>query len=625
MFRKLVNPLLWGNSIALSWMWGLGLFFSVQITYHFGLFGLLSFAIPNALGLVIFGMILQKVADRKDSPESLADFYAQWSKPFRLVLFLYQVLAITLTIFAVIRYLWQPLGLGNFFPFFLSLPLTVLVILATASIFGEEFDITHIKYSHAVLLCILAVAVSFLISRVDFQIIGESEWFAPAKHLFESKYWGYEIPICIGLLLGPWLDLQQWQRAIEIRRERSSILIAYLVGAALFFSLLLFHGVLTQWVKSIVTGETLATLVNENYGREYGQQLIAKFIFENEMLRSFAFPFYCTFISICILTTLDSGYIATRWFLSSNVKKSKHIIFSILPERLVTSPIPTLIFCGGFTILATVVNLELEYFMLFYATFFVGYSALGITRCFSSNPSVPLPQVKLFCVGSFSVVVFSYGYFQSQAITQIIASLIPLAYVLWLLLKPGEDEELDLPHVIKSEAASIISHVKKTASAVSSGQLGQEVKVIEVPAAQHQNGFVDDQNWFNYSLTATYSDTNSVGNVYFAMYPMWVGKTRELFFNLVLPDFDLKHTEFYILTRSFEHKFVRESKEFDEITVKIKVGDTNRKFTTLDHRIYDMNNELLGKGSQSLMFVSSSDYKLIDIPQSVYSAFMKYM
>ena len=32
---------------------------------------------------------------------------------------------------------------------------------------------------------------------------------------------------------------------------------------------------------------------------------------------------------------------------------------------------------------------------------------------------------------------------------------------------------------------------------------------------------------------------------------MWVGKTRELFFNKVLPRFNIKETPFYILTRSF--------------------------------------------------------------------------
>ena len=92
-----------------------------------------------------------------------------------------------------------------------------------------------------------------------------------------------------------------------------------------------------------------------------------------------------------------------------------------------------------------------------------------------------------------------------------------------------------------------------------------------------------------------------------------------------MPDFDLKTTKFYILTSSFEHKLVRETREFDTITVKICVSDFNRKFCTLEHQIFGSEGQLLGKGKQSLLFVSSKDYGLLDIPPEVYSAFMKYL
>jgi len=115
-----------------------------------------------------------------------------------------------------------------------------------------------------------------------------------------------------------------------------------------------------------------------------------------------------------------------------------------------------------------------------------------------------------------------------------------------------------------------------------------------------------------------------VGNVYFGMYAMWVGKTRELFFNRCLPKFNLKTTPYYILTRSFEHKFMRETREFERVSVKIKVGEYNRKFVTLEHQIFDSAGNQLGKGKQQLIFVSSGDYKLLDIPDEVYEAFVAY-
>ncbi|MFM8789340.1 MAG: acyl-CoA thioesterase, partial [Chthoniobacterales bacterium] len=145
-----------------------------------------------------------------------------------------------------------------------------------------------------------------------------------------------------------------------------------------------------------------------------------------------------------------------------------------------------------------------------------------------------------------------------------------------------------------------------------------------VEAVQHPLGGHFEGKWFVHSFVATYADTNSVGNVYFGMYAMWVGKTRELFFNRVMPKFNLKDTPFYILTRSFEHKFVRETREFETVSVRIRIGGYNRKFVTLEHEIFDSQNQLLGKGQQSLLFVSSGDYKMIDVPPEVHTAFLPY-
>jgi acyl-CoA thioesterase FadM len=92
-----------------------------------------------------------------------------------------------------------------------------------------------------------------------------------------------------------------------------------------------------------------------------------------------------------------------------------------------------------------------------------------------------------------------------------------------------------------------------------------------------------------------------------------------------MPKFNLKNTSFYILTRSFEHKFVRETREFETVSVRIRIAGYNRKFVTLEHEIFDAQNQLLGKGQQSLLFVSSTDYKMIDVPPEVHAAFVPYV
>lgn len=615
------STLLWGNTVALSWMWGLGLFFSVQFTTQFGLFGLLTFSIPNFIGLMAFGLVTQLIANRQKGSESLANFFTTWARPFRLIFFLYQILAISLTIFAIIRYVWQPLNLQ---PELLYLPLTLLIVLAAGILFGEEFDIKRIKYSHGVMAVILAGAVAVLIlGRNDFTDV--SSLVVNQLPTNDWNYWGYAVPIVIGFLVGPWLDLQQWQRAIQMHRERVSIRWAYVVGSIQFFAMLLFHGVMTLWAMNLGGG----TFIREGLANyTYGQDLLMRFFFQNAEAQPWIFTAYCVWVCICLLTTLDSGYIALRWFLQSNVKTSTHAIFSLIPTRLVTSPIPVFIFCGLVALVSAVVGLELEYFMIFYATFFVGYSALAIARCYLISPANAIPQVKMFSIGSLAVVILAYGYFLRYPLFQIIGSLLPLGYVAWLLLKPGSSEEF-LSDTEELESATERGGMTRgfaplVGPVIDGG--GSQLAQTPVSAAMgtHDLSGYFDGKWFVHQLIATYADTNSVGNVYFGMYAMWVGKTRELFFNKVMPKFNLKDTQFYILTRSFEHKFVRETREFEVVRVQIKIASFNRKFVTLEHEIYDSQDQLLGKGKQCLLFVSSSDYRMLDIPQDVHAAFITH-
>jgi len=277
----------------------------------------------------------------------------------------------------------------------------------------------------------------------------------------------------------------------------------------------------------------------------------------------------------------------------------------------------------GITLAGLWARLELEYFMVFYASFFVGYASLAIARCFVPNSQQPLPQIRMFSLASISLVIFAFGYCTGANVLLILGSLLPLVYVIWLVFNT------DLLRVVTERAGEVIEAaseipgiraIARTATVVAGSQV-----VAPQPQDAHALSGHFEGKWFVYSLIATYADTNSVGNVYFGMYGLFVGKTRELFFNTVMPDFDLKTSRFFILTRSFEHKFVREAREFDTITVKIRIADFNRKFCTLEHQIFGSESELLGKGKQSLLFVASKDYSLLDIPAEVYTAFMPHV
>jgi acyl-CoA thioesterase FadM len=622
-FRWL-NALLWGNSVALSWMWGLGLFFSVQMAFMFGLQGLLLFAVPNVIGLMLFGFLTQIVANRHaGGQESLAIFFDKFAKPFRLIFYLYQVLALGLTVFALSRYLFGSIQLVDGPLFGMYLALVVFVVLAAGCLFGEEFGIQKIKYGHGMFGLLLLLCIGVILFTLRPLFPAAVTWSAPDPEVWKGpSLLGYSVPLLVGLLVGPWLDLQHWQRAIQIHREKTSVRLSYLFGGAFFFLLLLFHGCIALWV------------IGQNGGADYGKEGLDKFRYAHELIVQYISRLdesakgllpaaYFSFLAICALTTLDSGYIALKWFLGNAVAKSQNALIGMLPKRIFDSPIPSFILVGLLAGVGLFARLELEYFMVFYASFFVGYAALAIARCFVPNSQQPLPQIRMFSLASISVVLFALGYFTASTGLLFLGSMLPLAYVAWLVFNT------DLLRVVTERAGEVleaasefpaIKAIAKTANAVT----GSEI-VAPAPQDAHALGGHFEGKSFVYSFIATYQDTNSVGNVYFGMYGMFVGKTRELFFNTVMPDFDLKTTKFYILTRSYEHKFVREAREFDVITVKLRLGEFNRKFCTIEHQIFGADNELLGKGKQSLLFVSSKDYRLLDIPPEVYTAFIPHV
>ncbi|WP_128331517.1 thioesterase family protein [Apibacter sp. HY039] len=621
---KLVNSFFWGNSVALSWLWGLGLFFSVQMTFLFGLTGLFSFAFLNALGLFMFGYGTQKIAQRDKGQESLERFFKRWSKPFRLSLYLYQLLAVALTIFAIVNYLLRPLLIsywpgwdeqGSILQLF-TLLLVVALVLSAACLVGEEFTIKSIKYWHLLVGILIAVIASALLLYLQPQVLND-----PVAWITENNskpiFWGYMIPILIGFFVGPWLDLQQWQRAIQMRKENTNIASGYFFGALLFFLFLIFHGVLASYVfNSDWFTQDMASVGLG--GLTYGHEMIVNYMVYFHSVMPWWVPagYYC-FIALAVLTTLDSGYVATKWFLKENSKTSNNPVLSMIPSNIIDSPIVTYLTAALIAVFGVLTDCEIEYFMVFYATFFVAYAALGIARCFVPNSQHSLPQVKLFSIGAFSLVVFASGYFMQVAWVMIMGSILPIFYVIWLVLNT------DLLRVVKEKVEEVMDAASEIPVLRTLSKATQTVingKTEEVSTGSHFEG-----KWFVHSFMATYADTNSVGNVYFGVYALWVGKTRELFFNYVLPDFNLKDTTFLILTRSFEHKYINETREFEKISVKIRASEYNRKFATLEHQVFDSAGNLLGKGKQQLIFVSPKDYKILDIPPDVIKAFMPYM
>ncbi len=665
--------MLWGTSIALSWTWGLGLFLSVQMALHFGLGGLLAFVVPNAIGLMAFGLLTERISRRQPTARDFERHFFTTSHSLRYVILVYQFVAIALTFFAVFRYIFIPMGLG--------LPLGVLLALGGALMLGEQFPIRRIKWSHLVmfLLVVVSMTVAWLSFR-HFQAGQEAGWtmWPGEERAISLTFLGFFVPIVLGFLVGPWLDIQQWQRAIQIRREEGTIRGSYFFGGIFFFCVLLFHGVLALMVLPVNPAQLLVPAAD---GLFHAKDAVTRFAFLPDFGAPLLFAiFYAAFLFLCILSTLDSGYVALKWYLRELTRKSEHIILSIIPETAMRSPVPVFLAAVGIGLVGLPLRWELEYFVAFYASFSIGYAVVFLFRSTFSPQFTNFTQTTLFAIGAFSLGLFGVGYFDQQWYLMAMGALFPAVHGILTISgravvddlqrampqPPQDDQAEPLPEgeqpppasgSYSGRAAEMALHALENAIKRIDPKLGSRVEEVihrvEPSVAhtlasilstmqpdpseegngrplhydaevEHAKGHFEGK-WFTHTFQATYQDTNSVGNIYFGQYVMWVGKVREMFFRACMPEFDLNDTPFYILTRSIEHKFNMEAKEFDIITVRIRIHSFNRKFATLEHEVLNRAKQVLGKGRQVLMVVNSQDYSLRDLPQELRTAFLPHV
>ncbi len=600
---------IFAGSIAMSWMWGLGLFFSVHFTFVYGWVGLLSFAIPNALGLVLFGWVLQRRAD-KGELKALAE--AAFVK-HPVVFGLYQAAAVALTLFAVIAYFMTPLNLAY-------AGFAGLTVLAVGVLVGEVLGIRRLIPLQAACLVVAVIAAGVLLGIAPHQphtpIEGAGLSFA-----------GFAVPLVVGLLFGPFFDVQQWQRAVELQKKGVPVAQGFALGGLLFFGLLMINGTIAM----ALTGGLEAARFAGPDGWLHAQAAVTTAL--HAAGGGPAEVFYGIWVLLCVVTTFDSAQAALAWFVPTVARKNDNALMAMLPADLLNSTLPLLVLSAVAGVGAWIAGLHLEHFMILYASLFVAYSASLAFDLIRGTQPRTLSPVTLFC-GIVSMLTLSVGYFEHAPLMMIFGSLIalfPLGLEAVQSPDTGAGDTADRADGQPPTQSSItVRAMSNGADPALNGALngshsgtGDGTAMAEHHYA-HPDGLFNGK-WFEVRLTATYNDTNSVGNIYFANYVAWVGKTRELFFRHCMPAFDLKQTPFYILTRSFNHKFVREAKEFDEVMVRLRIGKYNRKFVNLEHKLFDGHQNLLGEGDQSLMFVRSDDYHLIDIPKDVVTAFTPYV
>lgn len=278
------------------------------------------------------------------------------------------------------------------------------------------------------------------------------------------------------------------------------------------------------------------------------------------------------------------------------------------------------------------IGVELEHYMILFATLFLAFSA-GLAKDAWLGLQERDDELK-FGLGASSLCLLIVGFLGEFPVLTAISPLIALS---GLVLESRPAMVLDAADTAAEVTETMDKVMPLDGATVGSKSPSRDPgRALNLPQAQASTSifvpaepafgpgkFVD--GWFCLKMISTYADTNSVGNVYFANYALWIGKTRELCFRTAMPDFDLKTTNWLILTRQFQHKYLRELKEFDEVVCRVRAASFDKRFVEIRHEIRDRSNQLIGIGSQTLMFVDSRSYRAIDIPAEFINAFTPYL
>ncbi|UGX86643.1 acyl-CoA thioesterase [Phyllobacterium meliloti] len=575
---------MWAPTIGLSWLWGLGFFYSIHVTLTYGWLGFFGFAIANVGGLWLFGYILGR--SKRTPDQIMKDIESRYVGVFLL----FQMAALVVTIFGFVAYLWQPIvGEGA------SIGVAFLLLVSCA--IGHALSLQQLKLLHIVYMIVgVAAGIVLLVGLRQ-----TSDYPGVPLQSFDARFYGLVMPTLIGFLLGPWLDIQHWQRAVYIKREGGSVGLAYGAGALLFFGFLLLNALTASAVGPIGSIISIDGLPSAQGSVSAAAVLSAE---NGSTYLGIAFVIWTV---IALASTVDSFYCATSWYLRGKNMRSNSPLLALIPDGIASSPLWLLIGAAWVAYAAVPANFSLMYFMMPFATLFVSASANLVCEALGAKPK--FDPVLSFLIGCGSSLIFVLGYIQPVPGFLFLSPFIGLIGALPVIIELIGPKSKAIPVEIVDQPIRMMSPAPLT-TATGSEEISQS------------HGF--DGEWFVMHLTPTYDDTNSVGNVYFANYVRWVGKARELFFNVCMPDFDLATTRFYILTRSFTHDYRRESKEFEQISVRIKIAKHNRKFVTLQHEIHSAAQGLLGHGEQSLMFVDRDQYNPLDIPGEVIKGFLAY-
>jgi enediyne biosynthesis thioesterase len=133
---------------------------------------------------------------------------------------------------------------------------------------------------------------------------------------------------------------------------------------------------------------------------------------------------------------------------------------------------------------------------------------------------------------------------------------------------------------------------------------------------------------FEYRLAVSFSETNLVGNVYFANYFLWQGKCREEFLRLhaprVIQDFK---AGFGMITKESSCVYHQEAFAFQEILIRMTLAELTRTSIEMLFEYFRVDAEpmrtLIAEGRQKAIWVTPQHTATV-IPSYLYEAVERF-
>ncbi len=255
-----VGFILGAVSTAVAWVWAGALFLSSQKAYQQGIPGLVWFAAPNALALVLISFLVARMHQVFKKGFTLPEFIGKRLDQRARVLYI--VAIFVSQSYAVIFNLTAALLMLNFVTG-IAKPNLILIlggmIVSLSLLKGMRSSLVEDVLKAVLIGIVIFVIVPVVIMKAG-GISVLADGLGGIKGTFTNLFdpmvaWTFGVPISISLLSGIVIDQQQWQRAFSMRTNVARK--AFLFGGFLFLLVPVMLGLLGYIAASPAAGITV--------------------------------------------------------------------------------------------------------------------------------------------------------------------------------------------------------------------------------------------------------------------------------------------------------------------------------------------------------------------------------